>query len=99
MWVWGPLGGNLMYFSAGVASLAAFGAAAAFPHEGVLWLLSRLMLDCAGGLFGAYLLAALGMSLTGHMMRARNRIAAPARDQIAVSGGGSITPSDPQSQK
>lgn len=88
-----------MYFSAGVASLTGFGAAVALPHEGLLWLVARLMLDCAGALFGAYLLAALGLSLTGHVMRARNRIAAPARDQITVSGGNDIAAPDPRSEK
>ena len=41
-----------MNYSAVVASPAAFGAATALPHEGVLWLVARLMLDSAGGLFG-----------------------------------------------
>jgi hypothetical protein len=65
-----------MYYSAGVASPAAFGAAVALPHDGVLWHTARLMLDCAGGLFGIYLLTALGLSLTGHVMRARRNVAA-----------------------
>jgi hypothetical protein len=65
-----------MYYSAGAASPAAFGAAVALPHDGVLWHIARLMLDCAGGLFGIYLLTALGLSLTGHVMRARRNVAA-----------------------
>jgi hypothetical protein len=64
-----------MYYSAGVASLAAFGAAVAFPHEGVLWLTARLMLDSAGALFGLYLLVGIGLSLTGRVMRIRANIA------------------------
>jgi hypothetical protein len=64
-----------MYYSAGVASPAAFGAAVAFPHEGVLWLTARLMLDGAGGLFGLYLLVGIGLSLTGRVMRIRASIA------------------------
>jgi len=60
-----------MYYSAGVASLGTFGAAVALPHEGVLWLTSRLMLDGAGGLFGLYLLAGVGLSLTGRVLRIR----------------------------
>ncbi len=64
-----------MYYSAGVASPAAFGAAVALPHDGVLWHMSRLMLDCAGGLFGIYLLTALGLSLTGQVMRVRRNVA------------------------
>lgn len=58
-----------MNYSAVVASPAAFGAAAALPHEGVLWLVARLMLDSAGGLFGLYLLAIFGLFLAGHVMR------------------------------
>jgi len=64
-----------MYYSAGVAGLASFGAAVALPHEGVLWLTARLMLDCAGALFGMYLLVGIGLSLTGRLMRFRARIA------------------------
>ena len=64
-----------MYYSAGVASLAAFGAAVTFPHEGVLWLAARLMLDSAGALFGLYLLVGIGLSLTGRVMRIRANIA------------------------
>jgi hypothetical protein len=66
-----------MYYSAGVANIAAFGAAVALPHDGVLWHTARLMLDCAGGLFGIYLLTGLGLSLTGHVMRVRHNFAAP----------------------
>ena len=62
-----------MYYSAGVASLTAVGAAVALPQEGVLWLTARLMLDCAGGLFGMYLLVGIGLSLTGHVMRIRSK--------------------------
>ncbi|HEX3188233.1 MAG TPA: hypothetical protein VHS30_00400 [Streptosporangiaceae bacterium] len=58
-----------------MASLAAFGAAVAFPHEGVLWLTARLMLDSAGGLFGLYLLVGIGLSVTGRVMRIRANIA------------------------
>jgi hypothetical protein len=64
-----------VYYSAGVASLAAFGAAVAFPHEGVLWLAARLMLDGAGALFGMYLLVGVGLSVTGRIMRIRGSIA------------------------
>ncbi len=69
------MGGGWLYYSAGVASLASFGAAVAFPHEGILWVTARLMLDCAGGLFGIYLLLGIGLSLTGRVMRFRNNIA------------------------
>jgi hypothetical protein len=64
-----------MYYSTGVASLAAFGAATAVPHDGVLWHIARLALDYAGGLFGIYLLAILGLSLTGGVLRARRKAA------------------------
>jgi hypothetical protein len=57
-----------MYYSAGVAGLASFGAASALPHNGPLWLAARLLLDGAGGLFGLYLLAGLGMAVVGRFM-------------------------------
>ncbi len=41
-----------MCYSAGVAALAAFGAAQALPLEGPLWLAARLLLDGAGGCSG-----------------------------------------------
>lgn len=69
--------GGLMYYSTGVASLAAFGAASAVPHDGVLWHIARLTLDYAGGLFGIYLLAILGLSLAGGVLRARGKAAGP----------------------
>jgi hypothetical protein len=62
--VWGVL----VYYSAGVAGLASFGAASALPDNGPLWLLARLLLDGAGGLFGLYLLAGLGMAVAGRLM-------------------------------
>ena len=71
----GPGSGGIMYYSAGVAGLAAFGSATAFPHDGVLWLTARLMLDGAGALFGMYLLVGIGLSLTGRVMRIRCSIA------------------------
>jgi hypothetical protein len=58
-----------VYYSAGVATLSAFGAAQAFPHEGPLWLAARLLLDGAGCLFGLYLLTGLGLVVAGHVMR------------------------------
>lgn len=67
----------IMHYSAGVASLAAFGADVALPQEGVLWFAARLMLDCAGGLFAIYLLAGIVLSLTGGVMRARSNSADP----------------------
>jgi hypothetical protein len=59
-----------VYFSAGVAGLAAFGAGQALPNEGPLWLVARLLFDGAGGLFGLYLLAGLGLSVVGYVARA-----------------------------
>jgi hypothetical protein len=58
-----------------VAGLAAFGAATAVPHDGVLWHIARLTLDYAGGLFGIYLLGILGLSLAGGVLRARGKAA------------------------
>lgn len=66
-----------MYYSTGVAGLAAFGAATAVPHDGVLWHIARLTLDSAGSLFGIYLLAILGLSLAGGFLRARGTAAGP----------------------
>jgi hypothetical protein len=57
-----------MYYSAGVAGLASFGAASALPHNGPLWLVARLLLDGAGGLFGLYLLAGLGLAVIGRLL-------------------------------
>jgi hypothetical protein len=57
-----------VYYSAGVAGLASFGAASALPDDGPLWLVARLLLDGAGGLFGLYLLAGLGMAIAGRFM-------------------------------
>lgn len=58
----------MVYYSAGVAGLASFGAASSLPHNGPLWLVARLLLDGAGGLFGLYLLAGLGMAVAGRFM-------------------------------
>jgi hypothetical protein len=58
-----------VYFSAGVAGLAAFGAGPALPNEGPLWLAARLLFDGAGGLFGLYLLAGIGLSVAGYVAR------------------------------
>lgn len=58
-----------MYYSEGVACLAAFGAGQALPDGGPLWLVARVLFDGAGGLFGLYLLAALGLSVVGLVMR------------------------------
>jgi hypothetical protein len=60
--------GVLVYYSAGVAGLASFGAAQALPHDGPLWLAAHLLLDGAGGLFGLYLLAALGVAVAGRFL-------------------------------
>ena len=75
-----PEWGVLVYYSAGVAGLAAFGAAQALPHEGPLWLAARLLLDGSGGLFGLYLLTVVALTLAGHVMRfGRNRAELGAR--------------------
>lgn len=77
-----------MYYSAGVAGLASFGASTALPDDGPLWLLARLLLDGAGGLFGLYLLAGLGMAVAGRFMA----------DGRHRAGQASETPSDRQAR-
>ena len=70
-----------MYYAAGVAGLAAFGAAEALPREGPLWLVARLLLDGAGGLFGLYLLTGVALAVAGRVMRfGAGRGAARLRD-------------------
>ena len=63
-----------MYYPAGFVSMGAFGAAVALPHNGVLWVLARLMLDAAGALFGLYLLVALLLLTAGKVMRLRRPV-------------------------
>ena len=67
-------GGRVMYYPAGFVSMGAFGAAVALPHNGVLWVLARLVLDAAGALFGLYLLAALVHLTAGQVMRLRRPV-------------------------
>lgn len=62
-----------MYYSAGIAGLASFGAAQALPQSGPLWLLARLTLDGAGALFGLYMLIGFGLTIAGHVMRGTHR--------------------------
>ena len=64
---------RVMYYPASFVSMGAFGAAVAWPHNGMLWGLARLMLDSAGALFGLYLLVALVLSTAGKVMRLRRR--------------------------
>lgn len=66
-----------MYYSAGVVSMTAFGTAVVLPHEGVLWVIARLMLDGAGGLFGLYLIIGFVLSIAGGAVRLFARRAAP----------------------
>ena len=63
-----------MYYPAGFVSMGAFGAAVALPHNGVLWVLARLMLDAAGALFGLYLLVALVHLTAGKVVRLRRPV-------------------------
>ena len=58
-----------MYLSALAAGQAAHGAAQQLPADGLLWLTARLLMDAAGALFGAYLLALAVLSLAGRVMR------------------------------
>ena len=62
----------MYHFAAGVTSMAAFGAAAALPSDGTLWVAARLLFDGAGALFGLYLLIGLGLVLVGAAMRSRH---------------------------
>jgi hypothetical protein len=71
------LGSSLVYYSAGVAGLASFGAAQALPQGGPLWLVARLTLDGAGGLFGLYMLIGFGLTIAGHAMRGTRRQTPP----------------------
>jgi hypothetical protein len=71
-----------VYYSAGVASMTAYGTAVVLPHEGAMWLVARLMLDTAGGLFGLYLVIGLVLSLVAAIVRFRGRSATlPLRTQ------------------
>jgi len=80
-----------VYYSAGVAGLGSFGAAQALPDDGPLWLAARLLLDGAGGLFGLYLIAGLGLAVAGRLMAARGDLdeeADRARRPVAARSGG-----------
>jgi hypothetical protein len=71
-----------MYYSAGIAGgVGAFGAAATLPHNGLLWLPARFLLDSAGALFGLYLLLAVVLSAAGAVNRLRHPVTGtpPAR--------------------
>jgi hypothetical protein len=76
-----------VYYSAGVASLAAFGAAQALSADGPLWLAARVLLDGAGGLFGTYMMVVAGLSAAGYIMRAGRggAHARPARGGTSVA--------------
>jgi hypothetical protein len=60
-----------MVYGAGLASVAAFGGAAALPGSGAGWETARLLLDLAGGLFGAYLILLAVVLLGARVMRAQ----------------------------
>jgi hypothetical protein len=64
-----------VYYSASLASLTAFSAAAGLPHSSIFWLVARVMLDSAGGLFGLYLAVMIGLLLIGGAMRFGRRVA------------------------
>jgi hypothetical protein len=64
-----------VYYSAGLASLTAFAGAAGLPHTSVFWIVARILLDSAGGLFGLYLVVMVGLLLMGQAMRFRQRVA------------------------
>ena len=64
-----------MYYSAGLASLTAFAGAAGLPRTSIFWIMARILLDSAGGLFGLYLAVMVGLLLAGRAMRFRRRAA------------------------
>ncbi len=64
-----------MYYSAGLAGLAAFGSAAQLPYNGACWFVARALLDTAGGLFGLYLVVMAGLWLAGRVIRFRGAAA------------------------
>lgn len=66
-----------MYYSAGVASISAFGTVVLLPHQGLLWQVARVMLDAAGGLFGLYLTIAVAASVVGGVVQLHDRSGAP----------------------
>jgi hypothetical protein len=64
-----------VYYSAGLASLTAFAGAVGLPRTSILWIMARISLDSAGGLFGLYLAVMVGLLPTGRAMRFRHRAA------------------------
>jgi hypothetical protein len=72
-----------VYYSAGLASLTAFSAAAGLPHYSAFWLVARVLLDSAGGLFGLYLAVMIGLLLIGGAMRSGRRVADRPSEQSA----------------
>jgi hypothetical protein len=67
-----------LYYSTGLASLTSFAAAAQLPHESVCWLVARVLMDAAGGLFGLYLATGIGLLLIGRALGLRRKIATRA---------------------
>jgi hypothetical protein len=67
--------GDAVYYSAGLASLTAFAGAAGLPRTSIFWIVARILLDSAGGLFGLYLAVMVSLLLMGWAMRFRQRIA------------------------
>lgn len=61
-----------MLYGTGLATVAAFGGAAVLPASGTGWETARLLLDLAGGLFGAYLILLAVVLLGARVMRAQN---------------------------
>ena len=72
-----------MYYSASLASLTAFSAAGSLPHSSAFWLVARVLLDSAGGLFGLYLAVMIGLLLIGGAMRLSRRVADRPSEQSA----------------
>lgn len=62
-----------MHYSAGLAALSSFAAAAPLPRQGLLWHVSRFLLDSAGALFLLYLFLAVALAVYGARMRRQQR--------------------------
>jgi hypothetical protein len=75
--------GKPVYYSAGLASLTAFAGAAGLPRTSIFWIIARILLDSAGGLFGLYIAVMVGLLLMGRAMRFRQRIADPMAEPSA----------------
>lgn len=82
-----------MHYTAGLGAVGSFAGARSLPGDGVLTTLARLLLDCAGALFGLYLLLAVGLAVYGAVARRRARTTAADAIVPRPRPGGSRTAS------